>query len=204
MTLVDDNLTNMERAIRDGLKGCWRLFLLQGAVMLILGVLAVIEPLVATLAINIFVGWLFLLSGLVGLVALFSSKHMPAFLWSLITAALSVAIGVLLIWRPAEGAAPLTIVLTAFFIAEGVFQIVSSISYREILASNWVWMLFSGLCDLLLAGIIIAGWPGTAEWALGIVVGVNLISSGVALIAAAFTGRQIAASIFPQSSGLRR
>jgi len=91
--------------------------------MIVLGVLAVAVPVAATIAVDIYIGWLLLISGIVGLVAMFSTKDIPAFLWSLITAALSLAVGGLLIWNPIAGVLSLTILLTAFFIAEGVFQI---------------------------------------------------------------------------------
>ena len=95
----------------------------QGIVMLILGCLAVAEPVIASVAVDIFVGWLFLFSGLLGLVTMFSARDASAFFWMLLTAALSLAVGIMLIWKPAEGTVSLTVVLTAFFIAEGAFQI---------------------------------------------------------------------------------
>ncbi len=93
---------------------------------------------------------------------------------------------------PVQGAISLTIVLTAFFIAEGVFQTTVAIASRQVLAGTWVWMLLSGLADLVLAAIIIAGWPGTAIWALGLLVGVNLLTSGWAVVVAALAGRRMA------------
>ena len=124
-----------------------------------LGVLAVAAPLLATVAVEIFFGWLFLIGGIVGLMAMFSADDVPAFLWSLLTAALSVAVGVLLIWKPVAGVMSLTIALTAFFIAEGVFQAVTSIAYRSSMPGSWVWMLASGVADLVLAALIVMGLP---------------------------------------------
>jgi uncharacterized membrane protein HdeD (DUF308 family) len=182
---------DMSRAIGGAPKAHWRLLFLQGVVMLILGVLAVAVPAAATVVVEIYVGWLFLISGVVGLVAVFSAGNLPAFLWSLVTAALSVVVGILLIGRPAEGVALLTLVLTAFFIVEGVWQIVTSIAYRDVLARTWGWMLLSGLSDLALAAIIILGWPTTAAWVVGLLVGVNLITSGFAIVMAALAGRDL-------------
>ncbi len=112
-------------------------------------------------------------------------------LWALVTAALSLIAGVLLIWRPAEGAASLTIVLTAFFIAEGVFQIAASLSYRNVIRDSWGWLLASGIADLLLAAVIIWGWPSSSAWTLGVLVGVSLITSGAALVFVAIAGRNV-------------
>jgi uncharacterized membrane protein HdeD (DUF308 family) len=169
----------------------WRLLLFQGVILIVLGILAVVAPVAATIAVDVFVGWLFLIGGVIGLVAVFSTHDIPAFLWSLITAALSVALGVLLIWKPAEGALSLTLILTAFFIAEGIFQIATSIAYREVIAGSWGWMLASGISDLALAAIIILGWPITGAWMLGLLVGINLIMSGLAIVMVAFAGRDL-------------
>ncbi len=185
------NVSEMQNALKDALKTHWKLFLFQGVVMVILGILAVAWPAVATLAVDIYIGWLFLISGTVGLVAMFSARDVPAFLWTLLTAALAMAVGVLLIWKPAEGAESLTIVLTAFFIAEGVFQIAGSFAYRDAMPGSWGWMLASGISDLILAGVLIMYWPVSAAWALGLLVGVNLITSGVAIVVTAIEARNL-------------
>ncbi len=192
MADLDPTLSDMQRAVTNAFSAHWKLFLFQGAVMVILGVLAICAPVAASIAVAIYVGWLLLISGGVGLVAIVSTHHIHAFLWSLVTAALSVVIGVLLVLMPVQGAISLTIVLTAFFIAEGVFQTMVAIASRHVMAGTWVWMLLSGIADLVLAAIIIAGWPGTAVWALGLLVGVNLLTSGWAVVVAAIAGRRMA------------
>ena len=167
------DFSKMQDALKDALHAHWKLFLFQGVVMLVLGVLAVAEPVLATVAVDIYVGWLFLISGIVGLIAMSSARDVPAFLWTLLTAVLSLAVGVMLIWKPAQGAVSLTIVLTAFFIAEGIFQIVASFTYRDVVPSSWGWLLASGIADLVLAAIILSGWPGTVDWTLGLLAGVG-------------------------------
>jgi uncharacterized membrane protein HdeD (DUF308 family) len=191
MASVDSGLSDMRRAVTNAFATHWRLFLFQGAVMIVLGVLAICAPVAATFAVDIYVGWLLLISGVMGLIAIVSTHHVHAFLWSLITAALSVVIGVLLILKPVQGAISLTAVLTAFFIAEGIFQTAVAIASRRVMAGTWVWMLMSGIADLVLAAIIIDGWPGTAIWALGLLVGVNLLTSGWAIVVAALAGRRM-------------
>lgn len=195
MTFTDSSLSEMQSAVRKAVGLHWRLFLFHGVALIVLGVLAVAAPVVATIAVEIFVGWLFLIGGIVGLVAMFSAHDVPAFLWSLLTAALSVAVGVLLIWRPIAGVMSLTIALTAFFIAEGVFQSVTSIAYRRSMSGSWAWMLASGVADLVLAALIIMGLPFSAAWVLGLIVGVNMITSGVAITMVAFEGRDLAKRI---------
>jgi uncharacterized membrane protein HdeD (DUF308 family) len=191
MPPLNPGYSDMQRAVSDALTAHWKLFLFQGVIMIILGVVAMAAPVAATMVVDIYIGWVFLISGVVGLVAMFSARDIPAFLWTLVTAALSVAIGVMLIWKPVEGALSLTIVLTAFFIAEGVFQIVTSIAYRDVIGNSWGWMLVSGISDLALAAIIIIGWPVTAAWAIGLLVGINLITSGWAIVMMAVAGRKV-------------
>jgi uncharacterized membrane protein HdeD (DUF308 family) len=189
MSASNPTLSDMQSAVKETVLLHWQLFLTQGVIMLILGILAVIWPGISTIAVDVYVGWLFLFSGIVGLFTMFVARDTQAFLWMLLTAALALFVGIILLWHPAEGAVSLTAVLTAFFIVEGIFQIAASLSYRAMFPNQWGWMLASGIADLILAGIIIAGWPGTATWALGLIVGVNLITSGAAITMVALAGR---------------
>ncbi len=191
MTVVNPNVSEIKRSIRETLQAHWRLFLLQGVIMILLGALAVAAPALATIAVDIYVGWLFLISGTIGFVAMFSARDISGFFWTFATALLSVVVGALLIWTPVEGALSLTVVLTAFFIMEGVLQAAASLVYRRTVPESWGWMFASGLADLALAAIIIAGWPGSAAWTLGLIVGVNLVTSGWAIVMMALAARSV-------------
>ena len=195
MASANPTLSDMQTAVKDTMRLHWQLFLAQGVIMLILGVLAVIWPQISTIAMDVYVGWLFLLSGIVGLASMFLAQNVQAFLWMLLTAALSLFVGIVLLWHPVEGAASLTLVLIAFFIVEGVFQIVASLSYRDIFPGQWGWMLASGVVDLILAALIIKGWPSTATWALGLIVGINLITSGAAITMVALAGKALVQTV---------
>ena len=192
---TSQDLSQMQNALKDALHAHWKLFMFQGVAMLVLGCLAIAEPFLATVAVDIYVGWLFLISGIVGLIAMFSARDVPAFLWTLLTAALSLAVGVMLIWKPGEGAVSLTIVLTALFIVEGIFQIVVSFTYRDVVPGSWGWMLVSGIADLILSAIIIYYWPLSASWTLGLLVGVNLLTSGIAVVVLAVEARNFVQSL---------
>ena len=195
MSSSNPTLSDMQRAVKDTVHLHWQIFLTQGVIMAILGVLAVIWPQISTIAVDVYVGWLFFLSGIVGLASMFLAQNVQAFLWSLLTAALSLFVGILLLWHPTEGAVSLTLVLITLFIVEGVFQIVASLSYREVFPESWGWMLASGIADLILAALIIKGWPSTAAWALGLIVGINLITSGLAVIMVALAGRSLVRTV---------
>jgi uncharacterized membrane protein HdeD (DUF308 family) len=166
----------------------WKLVLAQGIVMMVLGLLAVAEPNVATFAISIFVGWLFFIGGIFRALSVWRSRGMPGFAWSLLTALLAIVFGLILIFRPLAGALTLTMVLVAFFILEGITAIVLAVRHREHLRS-WGWVLFSGIVDLLLAFLIWGGWPSSADWAIGLLVGINMLFFGLSLVMTALTAR---------------
>lgn len=195
MATANRTLIEMQRTIGVTIRAHWHMYILQGVVMIVLGVLAIAAPAFATLTVDVYVGWLFLISGALGLIAMFSARSVPGFLWTLVTALLSIVVGGVLLWKPAEGAVSLTIVLTAFFIVEGVFQAAAAFTYRGAMPNSWGWLLASGLADLALAAIIIAGWPGTGAWVLGLLVGVNLLSTGWAVVMVALGARDLAQSV---------
>jgi uncharacterized membrane protein HdeD (DUF308 family) len=163
----------------------WGVFLAEGILLLILGIAAVALPAVATLTFTIVLAWLFLISGGAGLATTFMMRGAPGFWWSLLSALLAIAAGAVLLTSPAGGVLSLTLLLVAFFIIEGVISIMYALDHRRELSSGWVWMALSGVIDLGLAAMIFAGLPGSAAWAIGLLVGINMIFGGVALIALA-------------------
>jgi uncharacterized membrane protein HdeD (DUF308 family) len=158
-------------------------FLVEGIILLVLGALAILLPPFATLAITIIFGWIFLISGLMGWITTLGARGVPGFWWSLLSSVLATAAGLILLLQPSRGAVSLTALLVILFIIEGFATIAYAFEHRRELAGRWEWKLVSGIVDLVLAVIILAGLPGTAIWALGILVGVNLIFGGAALIA---------------------
>jgi uncharacterized membrane protein HdeD (DUF308 family) len=177
------------------LQKCGTWFLVYGIVMMLLGVLAIALPGLATLAVEITVGWLLLLGGVFGLVAVFSTgRDMPGFWWDLLTAIVCVLAGLLLLVRPAAGILTLTLLFTAYLLAGGAARIGLAFGYRNELPGAWGWMLASGLIDIVLALIILSGMPGTAVWVLGLLVGINMLMMGFAIVMAAVAVRKAAAA----------
>jgi uncharacterized membrane protein HdeD (DUF308 family) len=109
----------------------------------------------------------------------------------LLSAVLAILIGAFLVWRPFVGVITLTLALAAFFAAHGVVQILTSLDHRRMFPRSWLWMVVSGIADLIIAGIIIASWPESAAWALGLLVGINLFMSGLALVMTAIACRNV-------------
>jgi uncharacterized membrane protein HdeD (DUF308 family) len=189
MSTNQPNIATIQRAVNQALHDHWVLYLVEGVVLLVLGAIAIIIPPLATLAATILFGWLFLISGVVGLVTSFMMRAAPGFWWSLISAALGVLVGGWLLARPVSGAVSLTILLVAFFVIEGVASIMFSLDHKRELSGRWGWMLVSGIVDLVLGAMILAGLPSTAAWAIGILVGINMVFGGTALIAMALHAR---------------
>jgi uncharacterized membrane protein HdeD (DUF308 family) len=167
-------------------------FLVEGIVLVILGMLAIALPLFATLALTIIFGWIFLASGIMGLVMTFGSRGAPGFWWSLFSALLATVAGLVLLFSPVSGAVSLTLLLIAFFVIEGIVSIMYALEHRQQLSGRWEWMLVSGVIDLVLAVMIFTGLPGSAAWALGLLVGINMIFGGTALVMMALHARQSA------------
>jgi uncharacterized membrane protein HdeD (DUF308 family) len=182
--------SDLQRAVVSAIHEHWVLFLVEGIVLVILGALAILVPPLATITVTILIGWLFLISGAVGLFTTFWMRHAPGFWWSLLSALIAIFAGFLLLVWPLTGALSLTFVLTAFFVVEGIASIMYAIEHRNQLSGRWGWMLISGIIDLILAAIIIAGLPGSAAWALGLLVGIDLLFGGAALISMAFAARK--------------
>jgi uncharacterized membrane protein HdeD (DUF308 family) len=184
MTLPD-NLDKLQSEVNASVKAHWKAFLFEGILLAVLGLAAMIVPAFASLAVTIFLGWMFLIAGIGGLIVTYWAREMPGFWWSLISAALAVLAGLILLARPMQGVLTLTIVVGAYFIAEGVASIMYALEHRRELTGRWSWLVIAGLMDIVIAFIIIAGLPGSAEWALGLLFGLNLLCGGATLIGVA-------------------
>ena len=192
MSTTPSGIQNMQRAATAALREHWVLFLVEGIVLLALGAIAVVLPPIATFAVTILLGWLFLVSGIVGIVTTIWMRHAPGFWWSLLSAVLGIVVGAMLLASPLVGAFSLTLVLITFFIIEGAASIMFAFDHRRELSGQWGWMLMSGIIDLALALMIFAGLPSTAAWAVGLLVGINMIFGGAAMIVMALHARKTA------------
>jgi uncharacterized membrane protein HdeD (DUF308 family) len=186
MTSPED-LSRLQSAMSQTVKAHWKAFLFEGILLAVLGVAALILPPLASLAIAIFLGWMFLISGIGGLIVTYWARSTPGFWWSLISAALAVLAGMLLLARPMQ--AVLTIVLGAYFLAEGVATIMYALEHRREPNGRWSWLLISGLVDIAISFMVITGLPSSAEWAIGVLVGINLLFGGATLIGMALAAR---------------
>ena len=197
MTLPHDaphDVIDLQSRVSGAVRARWKAFLVEGILLALLGLAAIIIPPLASLAVTIFLGWMFVVSGIAGLALTFWARQMPGFWWSLVSAVLAIGAGIILLARPVQGTLTLTIVVGAYFVAEGVATIMYALEHRRELSGRWSWMLVAGLMDIVISFFIIAGLPGSALWAIGLLVGINLLIGGTALIGMALAARNGAAS----------
>jgi uncharacterized membrane protein HdeD (DUF308 family) len=188
MTLQQD-ISKLQSQMRAAVREHWKAFLIEGIVLAILGLAAIIVPPLASLAVAIYLGWMFLIMGILGLVMTFWARGMPGFWWSLISAVLAIAAGAILLARPIQGVLTLTIVVGVYFLAEGVATIMYALEHRRELSGRWSWLVVSGIVDIIISGLIITGLPSSAEWAIGLLVGINLLFGGASMIGMALAAR---------------
>lgn len=171
----------LQAAVAEAVRRHRGLFLFEGIVLTVLGVTAVVIPALASFAATLFFGWIFLLSGVVGLFTTYHGRRVPGFWWSLLSAVAAIAAGVLLLGWPTQGLFSLTSVLIAFLWVEGGVTIFYALEHRTG-PGRWGYLLASGILDLTLGILLFAGLPGTATWAIGLLIGINMFFGGWALI----------------------
>ncbi len=156
-------------------------FLIEGILLFILGIVAIALPGIFTLGTELFVGILLLTGGIVQLIRAFQSQESTGFASSLLSSLIYIVVGGLLLFYPIQGAVTLTLLLLVYFIIDGFSKLYFGFEVRS--TKSWGWFILNGIISLILAYIIWAGLPGTAVWVIGLLVGINMLFSGIALIA---------------------
>lgn len=166
----------------------WGWFLALGIVFIVAGLAAIAFPFVSSIAAKVVLGWLFLIGGVMMIVHAFQAPGWGGFLWEVLIGLLYVVVGGYLAFFPIAGLLTLTVVIAALFIAEGVFE--SIMAFRVRPHDGWIWLLLSGIAALAVGVIIAMGLPESAVWALGLLVGINLLFSGWSYVFLALAGRR--------------
>lgn len=155
-------------------------FIAIGIGLLILGVAAIFLPLAASVVTTLVIGWLMIVGGVFHAIHAIRNRRWVGWGWELAGAALYTVAGVLLVTRPVAGTITLTLLLAVFFAASGVLKIIRAVQHRAM--PRWGWLLFDGIVSLLLGALIAGGWPGTAAWAIGLLVGIDLLFDGSSML----------------------
>jgi uncharacterized membrane protein HdeD (DUF308 family) len=182
----------LQVAVAKTLHAHWKVFLAEGIALVLLGLIAIAVPQIATIAVEVLLGWVLLISGIVGLIATLRVRSAPGIGWAIVSAFLGILVGLILLWWPLSGAITMTLLLAIFFLIEGIASILYARDHKRELSARWSWMLISGIIDLLLAAFIFVGLPVTAVWAVGLLVGINMIFGGCALAGIALRAREVA------------
>jgi uncharacterized membrane protein HdeD (DUF308 family) len=178
--------------LKEALSKNWKVLLAGGIISVVLGAIAIIIPPLASVTITILVG-IILLVGAVGMVAEALSRGTTGHrIWSAILAVLYVIAGVWLLINPAEGTITLTWVLVIFFLVIGLFRLVGGIQGRGAGVPNAGWMIVNGILSIAIAVLVLVELPSSAAWAIGLLVGIQLLFDGFMLIATAMAGKKLA------------
>ena len=193
-----NHLSNADRFSEVGRKAIhdhWFLFIAEGLILIALGLLAAVIPFMSNVPVTVMLGWLFLVSGIVGLATTFWARHAVGYVWSLVSALLGILVGASLIAQrtqdlyggplgwPFERIGSLWLVLALFFFVEGFASIMLALDHRRQFSGRWAWMLASGVIDMILASVVLFGFQGGSAWTMGLLVGINMVVGGASLLA---------------------
>ena len=154
-------------------------YLVQGGLMILAGILALVYPAISSVAVVFFIGWLLIFSGIFQGLSLIGARQVPHFWLQLISVALFIVVGALFLRNPGESLLTLTLLLIVFFLIEGISKVIFALTIRPF--PNWGWVLVSGIVGILLAFYLWASIPVSAAWLLGVLLGIELICEGAAI-----------------------
>ena len=160
--------------------------------MIVLGFAAMLKPFAAGVGISLFIAWIIVFSGVAHVVYAFGAGSAGSFLWRFLIGVVYILGGLYLVRSPSIALASFTLLLAAILIGEGVFQLVTFFQLRALPGSGWI--LFDAVLTLLLGGLIASPWPGSSLWAIGTLVGVNLIISGFTRLMYSVAARRLISS----------
>jgi uncharacterized membrane protein HdeD (DUF308 family) len=169
-----------------------------GVLLIVFGVMAVGSPFLAAVAVSVVVAWLIVLAGVVHLMLAFRVHGAGSMIWKVLVGFAYLCFGGYLILHPVLGVASLTLLLASLFLIEGILNIVLYVKMRPIHGSSW--MLIDGIITLLLGLMIYMQWPSSSLWAIGTLVGISMIFSGVARVMMSLAVRKATGEISSSSS----
>ena len=179
--------------IKTALGKSWKLLLTAGIISTVLGAIAIIVPPLASVTITYLVGVLLLIGAVAFVAEAISRGSTGHRIWSALLAVLYVFAGVWLIINPVSGTITLTWILAIFFLLIGVLRLIAGIASRG-KVPNAGWTIVNGVLSILIAVLVIGDLPSSAAWAIGLLVGIQLLFDGIALIATAMAGKQLVES----------
>jgi len=182
----------MDPEVREGLRRSWRALMAVGVLAILVGCVAILVPAVASVATAVFIGWILLIAGAFLVAGAFTAHSIGTVLLRLAWALLTVIVGLWLIIEPDSGTLTLTVVLGIYFLFMGVTRIAVAFASRG--QQNAGLIGLSGVAGLLVGILILAKLPSSADWAIGLLVGIDLIFAGWTLVSVSLLGKDLARS----------
>jgi uncharacterized membrane protein HdeD (DUF308 family) len=164
-------------AMRDTIKRYWFWYVVEGALLVLAGIVAILSPLLFSVLAVIMLGWVLIISGVIHGVRLLGSTKVPHFWLQLVSAVLAIWVGYLFLRQPANSLLIITMMTIVFFMIDGVTKVIFAFTIRPL--PNWYWVLASGLIAIALSVYLWNQMPVTAVWLVGVLLGIELISNGV-------------------------
>lgn len=171
----------MREALRETVRRYSPFYLAQGVLMIVLGLVALVYPLVTSIALVVTLGWLLIVHGLLQAVGVIGAKDVPYFWLQLLSAVLAGVVGLLLLSQPVEGVLVLSLLLIVFLTSSGMARVVFALTIRPL--PSWGWLLLSGIAGILMGFVLWSMLPGVADWLVGVLLGTHFIVEGAALAA---------------------
>lgn len=184
--MTNGDIAELSEAIRE--KKGW--FIALGVLFIIVGIICIAYPLMATVTAKIFIGWMVLFGGIAQVIQAFSTKTWGGFIWNVLVGFLYLFVGAWLAFFPLAGIISLTLLLALMFIAEGVMKLILGFGIRP--KDGWFWAILSGAVSLIVGVMLVANLPGTSVWAIGTLVGINFLFAGWSFIAMPMFAKGIA------------
>ena len=169
----------MREAMREAVKRYSTWYLLEGVFLVIAGVLALVYPYVASVALVFLIGWILIISGVLQGIGLIGAKEVPHFWLQLISVVLSIVVGLMLLRQPDAGLVVFSVLLIVYFMVEGMAKVIFALTIRPF--PNWVWVLAAGIVGILLAVYLWANLSVASEVLLGVLLGIQLLVEGAAI-----------------------
>ena len=180
----------LDPEVRAGLARSWKALMAVGVLAILVGCVAIIVPAVASVGTAIFIGWVLLIVGAFMVAGAFSAHSIGSVILRLLWAFLTVIVGLWLIVEPHNGTLTLTLVLGIYFLIMGVTRIAVAFAARGQQNAGLVGL--SGFAGLLIGILVLAKFPSSADWAIGLLVGIDLIFAGWTLTSVALLGKDLA------------
>ena len=174
-------------AVAESIRENWGWLLAMGIAYIIMGLVITGSPMAATLAVDILLGFVLIIGGIISIIGAFFSGNWKRLLLILLSGILYLVVGVLLLKNPMQGVLTLTILLAAFLLVEGFFKIIHAFQMKP--APNWVWLLVSGVASVILGVMVWGGFPQSSTFIIGLLVGIYFLINGITMVMFSFALR---------------